>query len=451
MGSEIKNPVVFQNGNEIVRSIIIQLGSVMFTKLGFNNSSDEELLIKYTKGNTDELSSIYEDKIDNLKNTIDYLRKEMEDNFTIHQKEIDETREKEKSKRYKEIEELKRDKIIIENRIEKEINQKTTSLEEKHQEDLSRKDEHITMIKEHSKEKIEALEEKYKLYEKLHGKKEFESNTEQGNDGEKIIDEIVLSNSSLTCDREAYPDDTSQEGGSGDRIIKFSNGKTLMIEVKNKEVITKEDREQFEKHYQKDFEEGKCDAALFLSLRTEQLPKIGNKPMVHFSSDNVAYYGLKDELNLTEKKWRIDHCISEIFYKLDQKKPEIVDQENNDDIYNRMLDTLVKRKKDYESEVKSHKYSMDKYNESLTRVKQQLNELYREIRIKKIKINKKYVDEKVYLEILITDIKKWITETNFELKKGLHNKQILESMTTLTELDREYIHAKKIKLSDIDG
>jgi len=455
MGTKIETPVIFQNGNETVRGIIIQFGSIMFTKLGFNNSSEEELLIKYTNKDTCELSGAYEEIIDNLKKAIYSLKKENNDNFTLHKKEIDETREKEKIKGQKEIEELKRDKIIIENRIERETNIKTSAIEEKYLKEQLHKEESIAIMKENYRIQLESkddrnksLEEQNNMYKAVYGKKEFENNTEQGNYGEQFIDEIVAGG--LTCDKAAFIEDSSQIGGSGDRIIKFSNGKTLMIEVKNKDVITKEDRDQFEKHYQKDFEEKKCDAALFVSLATEQIPTIGNKPIVHFSSDNVAYYGMKDELKLLEKKWRIDTCISEIFYKLDKKEPEIVEQENNVEIYNRMLDTLVKQKKDYESEVKSHKNSMDKYNESLTRVKQQINELYREIRVKNIKVNPKYVDDKLYLEILINDIKKWKTETNFVFRKGPHNKQILETMTTLTDLDREYIQAQKIKLSDIE-
>ena len=138
-------------------------------------------------------------------------------------------------------------------------------------------------------------------------KKEFKNSTEQGNYGEGLIDEIV--EAGLPFDTKAEPIDSSQIGGSGDRIIKFSNGFILMIEVKNENTITKGDREQFLKHSQKDFEEKKCDVSLFLSLRTQQIgPKIGQTIIAHYDN-RMVYYGLDDEFDLLEKKAKIIRCI----------------------------------------------------------------------------------------------------------------------------------------------
>ena len=73
------------------------------------------------------------------------------------------------------------------------------------------------------------------LPSKISEKKEFANTTEQGDYGEKFIDELV--GPGLPFDSDAYIDDTHKVGGSGDRIIRFKNGFVLMIEVKNEKII----------------------------------------------------------------------------------------------------------------------------------------------------------------------------------------------------------------------
>ena len=49
------------------------------------------------------------------------------------------------------------------------------------------------------------------------------------------------------------------------------------------------------------FEESKCDSSLFLSLRSQQIPKIG-KTVIPIYDNKMIYYGLDDDLSLVEKK-----------------------------------------------------------------------------------------------------------------------------------------------------
>ena len=121
------------------------------------------------------------------------------------------------------------------------------------------------------------------LEERFCDKTDFENPTEQGDHVENMFNEIV--NSQLPFDDKATIDDTSTSGGSGDRIIRFSNGFVLMIEVKNKGIIKKTDIDEFQTHYTKDLKEKKIDCALFFSYRTTTIPNIC-KALVNRYFDN---------------------------------------------------------------------------------------------------------------------------------------------------------------------
>merc|ERR1711924_73615 len=97
-------------------------------------------------------------------------------------------------------------------------------------------------------DKISSLEQEKKkdniLIERFCDKKDFNNPTEQGDYSEKILDDII--NSGLHFDDKIKIEDTSDYGGSGDRIITFSNGCRLMVEVKNKDPVKKTDIDEFE-------------------------------------------------------------------------------------------------------------------------------------------------------------------------------------------------------------
>ena len=109
--------------------------------------------------------------------------------------------------------------------------------------------------------------------------------------------------------------DTSDTGGSGDRIIKFSNGIVIMIEVKNKDVIKKSDIDEFKKCYEKDFRENKIDCALFFSYRTPQIPNVCKAIIPHYLDDSkIVYYGLNDNLTKPQKRLEMESIIEKLYY-----------------------------------------------------------------------------------------------------------------------------------------
>ena len=102
-------------------------------------------------------------------------------------------------------------------------------------------------------EKVNLVEQQQSvknLIRRFCDKKDFNNDTEQGDYAEKILDDII--NNGLPFDDKAKIQDTSDYGGSGDRIITF-NTLRLMIEVKNKDPEKKSDIDEFERHYEKDF------------------------------------------------------------------------------------------------------------------------------------------------------------------------------------------------------
>ena len=450
-------PEFYRDANETIQNVIITLGVGCYLKL-FRGKTEEEVINKLSDTGVDPMIDFYEDKIDKLTKVNVSLKKEMNDNYEEHIKKVEEQTVKINSMYNFEIDKLKQEIIIINNTNDTKSNTLLASQRDKHDEEIQRMNNTIetingktTMELGYKDEQIKSLnienENKQSTIDEFIGRRKFKNNTEQGNYGEKIIDELV--EKGLSWDKRAECVDSSKVGGSGDRIIKFSNGKSLMIEVKFKGVIKKEDREQFETHYQKDFEEKKCDAALFLSLMSEQIPTIGDAPILHYEG-NVGYYGLSDERTMSEKKHRIVRCIHEMYCKMGENENKVDDDaENKTGIYNLMLEILVNQKRECERVIKIHQNETDKNKSNLIGVNQKLNDLYREIQVKQIIIDKKLIDEKLYLSELIKRIREWKVENNITFRKGGHNKTIIEKMT-LSELDRGYIIAKKIKQSDLE-
>jgi hypothetical protein len=450
-------PEIYRDSNETIRHAIITLGSGCYLKL-FKGLSETEVINKLTGTGENPMLELYETKVAQLDKVNGSLKKELNDNYDNNLKSLEAEGVKINLTYKNEIDNLNNEIIILKKGSEEKANVLLLSQNEKHEAELQRMKDNIDSIRDkHSlevkckEEKITTLctenENKQKTIDEFIGRRQFKNNTEQGNYGEKIIDEIV--EKGLPCDKKADCIDSSKVGGSGDRIIKFDNGKNLMVEVKLKGTITKEDREQFETHYQKDFEEKKCDAALFLSLMSEQIPTIGDSPILHYK-DSVGYYGLREDFTMSEKKIRIERCIHEMYCEMNNADTKVESEtENKSNIYNTTLEILVNQKKEYERVRKIHTSESDKINENLIVVNQKLNDLYREIQVKHITIDRKLIDEKLYLSELIKRIREWKVENNITFKKGSHNKIILEKMT-LNALDRDLITSKKIKQSDLE-
>jgi len=450
-------PGLFIDSSDKIREIIITFGTACYLKL-LNGLNNEQILQKFSTVSNDNIFNIYEEEIRSLQNTNTSLKKKIDDNFTMYKNDLDKELLEKKIMYENRENELKKQIIILQKDTDKIVEEKLSQQCVKHNEEIINmkntieimnsknaieikyKDEQINSLKTENNHKQETIDT-------FIGKRKFKNNTEQGNYGENIIDEVV--NKGLSCDKKAVPVDTSETGGSGDRIIKFNNGKVLMVEVKLKGVITREDREQFEKHYKKDFEENKCDGALFISLMTEQIPNIGNEPIVHIK-DNVAYYGLDESLTLDEKKIRIDRCIYEVYTIInkDQDKKE-KNEEENCNIYNILLENLNIQKKETEENLKTHRVNQKKDEKKLLEVNKTLNNTYKDIQYRCITgIDQKLIDDNIYISELITRINTWKKENNISYTKQTFKNIILEKMK-VTELDERFIK-KKIKFNDIN-
>ena len=451
----MNTPPIYNNASEKIKQIIINLGSSLFSHLRLNELSEDDIIMKYKTLDNVNVKAFYEEQINLLKNemenTKNYHKEEIKNIHTSYKGQLnseknisDDTIEGFKN----EIRNLKNEMESYENeskmRIRKEYEEKyeerIEQLKELHKLELGNKDGII-------KEKVNELNIQYNhvrpLLDKLTEKKEFKNSTEQGNYGEGLIDEIVKSG--VPFDTKADIEDSSQIGGSGDRIIRFNNGFVLMVEVKNEKTINKGDREQFQEHSKKDFEEKKCDVSLFLSLRSQQIPKVG-KTIIPICDNKMVYCGLDDNLSLLEKKYKIINCIEEIYLRFNEKKePQINSTNDNISIYNHCLENLNNHKNDCENIIKNNEKNLEEYRKKRIHINKKLNQIYREIQNKDIKIDEKLIDDKLYIQDFINRIKQWKEEKEIIFRKEFR-KKVIDEMN-LSELDKTMI--KKIKLTDI--
>ena len=439
-------PRVYSDANDEIKKIIIILGTSCYCKL-LQGLSEEEILNKYGEVNKDVITEMYEKQIDHLKNQID-------DNFVMHKKELTENAEKIISTKEIELKELKKRIIILQSEFENNLTNRICSERKVHERIVKNHEDNITNLKEKNVTDnfykdgiIEKLQEENKnkqnVIDKYIGQREFIHNTEQGDVGEKFIDDVV--NNGLSFDKKATIEDSSKNGGSGDRIITYHDNTKTMVEVKNKGVITKEDMEQFETHYKRDFDENKCQNALFISLQTEQIPHIGNSPILHFHN-NVGYLGLNKNLTPDEKKLRIERGIHEIYERYVSDKDVKHEAVLDNSIYNELLESYYNKKEECENNLKKYTKKSDTVQKELTSCNQKINELYRKIQKNNIMVDEKYHNEEVFVKGLIEKIRKWNENSEIVLKKQTFKKIIIENMD-LSELDHKFI--KKIKFIDL--
>jgi len=260
-------PSIYSDANDKIKQIIIELGTSCYNKL-FKDMEHDDILLSYSNVNKNSLHEYYEKEINHLKKRID-------DNFCNYKNEIEKITQKIHFEKENEIKMLNEKNIILQKETGKIIDDKLMSQKHIHEKELQYHENNLKNVTERYdlektftetklKDLSEELDKKQAIIDNFIGKRDFNNNTEQGDVGEKMIDNVV--ELGLTCDSKAIVEDSSKGGGSGDRIITFSDNLKMMIEVKNKNIITKEDREQFIHHYTNDFKENKCNMALFVSL-----------------------------------------------------------------------------------------------------------------------------------------------------------------------------------------
>ena len=413
----IQEPVLYTNCNSDVQNIIKHLGTNMFLKMGLDKKTNDELLQIYLSCNNGD------DGLNDIVNKALKTEREVSGSLIDSYKEIINEQQKQISKLISESEE----------KVSKEISKINSMYQEK-------ENYYKETIERHKKEGDVVSFIKENLIEK----KKFKNPTEQGDYAEKILDEIV-NDVGLPYDDKATCKDTSDGAGSGDRIITFSNGFRLMIEVKNKDKIKNTDIQEYEDHYNKDFENNNIDKALFLSYRTPQIPKIG-KALILLDIGNVYYYGIPDDYTFDEKYKRIEYCLEEI-YKRHNEEQKLVNVDKNVDSNNGLIDiyesyikTLTSTKKSLEKKIKQSTKDIEQYQKELVETETQLNNIHVMVIKDNIQISRELVDHKIYKKNLIDRIKKWKTDNNTSIDPKKWKSIICNTMPGLTEMDKGEIN-----------
>tara|TARA_B110000285_G_scaffold234820_1_gene313177 strand:+ start:3038 stop:4282 length:1245 start_codon:yes stop_codon:yes gene_type:complete len=414
---------MFTNYSEQVQGVIIKLGEAMFNHLGLNELSDEEILIKYNKGsNIDLIRSSYEETILQIQENNDEI------NVSTKKMYLD---------------------VISD--LESKITMNDKIMEGKILDALESKEEYFKLEKKNLETEIGNLRKnqdvKEMIEERFCDKKDFKNPTEQGDYAEKVFDYIV--EKGLPFDNKARIEDTSGDGGSGDRIIKFGNGIVLMVEVKNKDIIKKSDIDEFEGHYTKDFKENKIDCAIFCSYRTPTIPNrckaVVNR---YFENDKVVYFGVNDNLTPIEKKEKFLQSIEEVYIKLSDKKEnnkakDTLDNVSN--IYNLHLKDLKEQKVFHTEKIKDSEKDNKYHSGKLSEIYKRLNSLYRDIQNNKVEIDKTLLDDKLYKIQLIERVKEWRDKSENGMKKDW--KKFMKKEIDMSEYDKQKLNG--IKVSDL--
>lgn len=420
--------------------IVQNLGYSMFHHLEFDKLSETEMIAKYSSSN--ELDHIL--KLQESKHEADiYI---LEGKNKQQQIELQEERETNCQK----LMCIKEDNMEQIEQLQTKMKEIRLSIDETIKERL---DFEKQLYEEKDKNKdtvIEGLQKQMNLYkimeDKLLEKKEFINPTQQGDYVEKIFDDIV--NTGLPYDPKAKIEDTSDSGGSGDRIITFGTGCRLMMEAKNKDTIKKTDMDEFETHYTKDFKENKIDIALLYSHRSPQIPSKCKAIILKQDSQNknVYYYGNMDTLTQVEKIEKIKQILHELYeicaekMNTQQRKQKCIGEETN--IYNELLEELNNGKLSCENKIKEVDKDKLQYEKKLSEINKKLNKLYQKIQINNISVRKELLDNKVYTVMLRDKIKSWFDTNNIEMKQHSWKKIVRKDMG-LSETDTHKIESIK--------
>jgi len=416
-----------------IQDFIKNIGLYVFTKY-FNNLSESEILQKCSNNSVEDIVQNYEEQLTYLKFTNSETIQEMKNNNQniLNQKQQ-----------------------IIDD-LQDRIVQIKSSESENIENIVAQKDKFHELEKQNLLNKISFLEKeqsvKNLIEERFCDKKDFNNPTEQGDYAEKILDDIVYKG--LSFDDKVKIQDTSDYGGSGDRIITFSNGLRLMIEVKNKDPVKKSDIDEFEKHFTQDFKETKIDMALFLSYRTTQIPQ-KCKAIIPTYQENgkVVYFGMDSTLDKEQKKQKIINTLEEIFkiYERNQTNLEIEKESENSksNIYNMLLKELRDNLSCTENSLKESKTNITNLEQRRIKIVKQMNAIYRIIHQENIDVDKSLIDTNLYKGEIIEHVREWLSTADDNKKKDWKKNMKKEIKDTWSEYDIGIL--TRLKRSDIDN
>jgi len=416
-----------------IQDFIKNIGLYVFTKY-FNNLSESEILQKCSNNSVEDIVQNYEEQLTYLKFTNSETIQEMKNNNQniLNQKQQ-----------------------IIDD-LQDRIVQIKSSESENIENIVAQKDKFHELEKQNLLNKISFLEKeqsvKNLIEERFCDKKDFNNPTEQGDYAEKILDDIV--DKGLSFDDKVKIQDTSDYGGSGDRIITFSNGLRLMIEVKNKDPVKKSDIDEFEKHFTQDFKETKIDMALFLSYRTTQIPQ-KCKAIIPTYQENgkVVYFGMDSTLDKEQKKQKIINTLEEIFkiYERNQTNLEIEKESENSksNIYNMLLKELRDNLSCTENSLKESKTNITNLEQRRIKIVKQMNAIYRIIHQENIDVDKSLIDTNLYKGEIIEHVREWLSTADDNKKKDWKKNMKKEIKDTWSEYDIGIL--TRLKRSDIDN
>ena len=425
--------IMIEDYSKEIQDFIKNIGLYVFTKY-FNNLSESEILQKCSNNSVEDIVQNYEEQLTYLKFTNSETIQEMKNNNQniLNQKQQ-----------------------IIDD-LQDRIVQIKSSESENIENIVAQKDKFHELEKQNLLNKISFLEKeqsvKNLIEERFCDKKDFNNPTEQGDYAEKILDDIV--DKGLSFDDKVKIQDTSDYGGSGDRIITFSNGLRLMIEVKNKDPVKKSDIDEFEKHFTQDFKETKIDMALFLSYRTTQIPQ-KCKAIIPTYQENgkVVYFGMDSTLDKEQKKQKIINTLEEIFkiYERNQTNLEIEKESENSksNIYNMLLKELRDNLSCTENSLKESKTNITNLEQRRIKIVKQMNAIYRIIHQENIDVDKSLIDTNLYKGEIIEHVREWLSTADDNKKKDWKKNMKKEIKDTWSEYDIGIL--TRLKRSDIDN
>ena len=412
-----------------VQEFIKNIGLYVFNKY-FNNLSETEILQKCSNNSVEDVVQNYEQQLSILKitnsETIQEIKNHNQNNLNQKQKTIDDLQERIDKMKFSESENI--ENCLVQNNKYHEL-EKQNLLRE------------ISLLKENN-------EKNDKIIERFFDKKDFNNPTEQGDYAENILDDIV--ENGLFFDDKAKIQDTSDYGGSGDRIITFTNGLRLMIEVKNKDPVKKTDIDEFEKHFTQDFKETKIDMALFLSYRTPQIPQ-KCKAIIPTYQENgkIVYFGMDTTLDKEQKKQKIINTLEEIFRIFERNLQVEKNSENNQsDIYNILLKELRDNLSCTEKSLKEANSNTFTLEQRITNIKKQIYNVYRIIHKENIDVDKSLLDQGLYKEGIIERVKQWFSTADDVKKKDWKKNMKKDVKDTWSEYDIGIL--TRLKRLDLD-
>ena len=383
------------------REIIIRTGRYIYEKHLRENDNMWEMMRL-------NLESIWQERIESLKETIEELKGKNEEERLDKYNQINELNSKKEEYikaeglRMKEIYEKEKEIVDVNHQLVIESLQKDKSiLEEKLL--LSQKSEIVVR---------ETLENVY-------GQKKFISSNEKGDYAEQWVQTVI--DSGLPFDTKTTFKDTSQVSGSGDGIITIpSYNVRIMIEVKNKTAIDENDLLQFHKHSDEDLKHKNVDITLLLSFHCKNIRGQGNCNIVKYDPSNQLkmYYSFPENITLDEKKQRFINTLEEICERFQSEKTKGSNEQKKESnmVAISFVEEQLKYYKNEEERIKQEEKRLHTSSEQIHQrkeeCKQNVNKIlrYLEENLLLNEINPVYIDWKKeeIKEQLITKLKEHI-------------------------------------------